>query len=40
MTIAPRSSSVARAVVASSAVPLVFSPVTLKNFAGQCGYRE
>jgi NTE family protein len=30
--------SVARAVAASSAVPLWFSPLTLKNYAGQCAY--
>ena len=30
---------VSRAVAASSAVPVVFSPVTLKNYAGSCGYR-
>lgn len=29
---------IARAVAASSAVPLVFSPLTLWNYAGQCGY--
>ena len=29
---------VARAVAASSAVPLVFSPVTLNNHGGRCGY--
>jgi NTE family protein len=29
---------VARAVAASSAVPVVLSPVTLKNFAGSCDY--
>jgi NTE family protein len=29
---------IARAVAASSAVPIVFGPVTLKNHAGQCGY--
>lgn len=28
-----------RAVAASSAVPLVFSPVTLWNYAGQCDYQ-
>lgn len=31
---------VARAVAASSAVPVIFSPLTLKNYAGQCGYTE
>lgn len=30
--------SVARAVTASSAVPGAFSPITLKNYAGSCGY--
>lgn len=30
---------IARAVAASSAVPLVFSPVTLWNYAGACGYQ-
>lgn len=30
----------ARAVAASSAVPIVFSPLTLRNYSGQCGYRE
>ncbi|ASP18125.1 patatin-like phospholipase family protein [Neisseria sp. 23W00296] len=30
---------VARAVAASSAVPLVFSPLTLNNNGGNCGYR-
>lgn len=30
---------VARACAASSAVPLVLSPVTLRNHAGKCGYR-
>ena len=30
---------VARAVAASSAVPVVLSPVTLKNFAGSCDYQ-
>ena len=28
-----------RAVAASSAVPVVFSPITLENFAGNCGYQ-
>lgn len=27
------------AVTASSAVPVVFSPITLRNFAGSCGYQ-
>jgi NTE family protein len=30
--------SVARAVAASSAVPVVLSPITLRNYAGTCGY--
>lgn len=30
----------ARAVAASSAVPVVFSPLTLRNYAGSCGYHE
>jgi NTE family protein len=30
----------ARAAAASSAVPLVMSPVTINNYAGRCGYRE
>lgn len=30
---------IARAVAASSAVPLVFSPVTLWNYAGSCDYQ-
>jgi NTE family protein len=30
----------ARAVAASSAVPLALSPLTLHNFAGSCDYRE
>jgi len=30
---------VARACAASSAVPLVFSPITLRNYAGTCGYQ-
>lgn len=29
----------ARAVAASSAVPILFSPLTLKNYAGKCGYE-
>ena len=28
-----------RACAASSAVPLVLSPITLRNYAGSCGYR-
>lgn len=31
---------VSRAVTASSAVPVAFSPITLKNYAGQCGYTR
>lgn len=31
---------IARAVAASSAVPIAFSPLTLRNHAGQCGYAE
>lgn len=31
---------VARAVAASSAVPILFSPMTLRNYSGQCDYRE
>ena len=30
---------VARAATASSAVPILFSPVTLKNYAGGCGFE-
>ena len=30
---------VSRAVAASSAVPVLFTPVTLKNYAGQCGFN-
>jgi NTE family protein len=30
---------VSRAVTASSAVPILFSPITLKSFAGSCGYE-
>ena len=29
-----------RAVAASSAVPVVLSPITLENFAGSCGYQS
>jgi NTE family protein len=29
-----------RAVAASSAVPVIFSPVTLENFAGSCGFKS
>lgn len=28
-----------RAVVASAAVPVLFSPISLRNYAGSCGYR-
>lgn len=31
--------SVARAVAASSAVPIVLSPITLRNYAGSCNYK-
>jgi len=30
---------VSRAVAASSAVPIVFSPITLESFAGSCGFQ-
>ena len=30
---------VARACAASSAVPIVLTPIILKNYAGSCGYR-
>lgn len=30
--------NLSRAVAASSAVPVVFSPLTLRNYAGSCGY--
>lgn len=30
---------VARAVAASSAVPIILTPITLRNYAGRCGYR-
>jgi len=32
--------SVARAVMASSSVPVVFSPTVIENYAGTCGYQE
>jgi len=32
--------SIARAVAASAAVPILFSPVVLRNHAGTCDYRE
>jgi len=35
----PAGFPVARAVAASSAVPLLFSPITLQNRAGSCGYE-
>ena len=31
--------SVARACAASSAVPILLTPITIKNYAGSCGYR-
>lgn len=31
---------IARAVAASSAVPIAFSPLMLRNYAGRCGYEE
>ena len=31
---------IARAVAASAAFPIVFSPVMLRNYAGSCGYQE
>ena len=31
---------VSRAVAASSAVPVIFSPITLSNYAGRCGFRK
>ena len=31
---------IARAVTASSAVPVVFPPIVLKNYAGQCDYQK
>lgn len=30
---------VARAVAASSAVPILFTPITLRNYAGNCGFK-
>jgi len=30
---------IARACAASSAVPMVLTPITLRNYAGQCGYQ-
>jgi NTE family protein len=32
--------SLARAAAASSAVPVVLSPITINNYGGSCGYRE
>jgi NTE family protein len=32
--------TIGRAVAASSAFPVLLTPVTLRNFAGSCGYRE
>lgn len=32
--------TVARAVTASSAVPLLFSPITITNRAGECDWQE
>ncbi len=32
--------SIGRAVAASSAVPFLFSPITLKNYAGSCNYED
>jgi NTE family protein len=32
--------SIARAVAASSAFPILLSPITLKNYAGSCGFEE
>ena len=31
---------VSRAVAASSAVPVIFSPITLSNYSGRCGFRK
>jgi NTE family protein len=31
---------VSRAVAASSAVPVIFSPITLSNYAGNCGFTQ
>ena len=31
---------IARAVTASSAVPIVFPPIALRNYAGRCGYQK
>jgi NTE family protein len=31
---------VARAVTASSAVPILFSPITITNYAGECGWQK
>jgi NTE family protein len=35
-----RSFTLARAAAASSAVPVVLSPLTINNYGGQCGYRQ
>lgn len=35
-----RSFKLSRAAAASSAVPVVLSPVTINNYGGRCGYRE
>ncbi len=35
----PKEFPVARAVAASSAVPLIFTPITLSNRSGSCGYQ-
>lgn len=35
-----RSVTLGRAVAASSAFPVLLTPITLRNFAGGCGYRE
>jgi NTE family protein len=32
--------TIGRAVAASSAFPVLLTPITLRNFAGTCGYRE
>ena len=35
----PKSVPVARAVFASTATPVYFAPLVMRNYAGQCGYR-
>ncbi len=35
-----RTFPLARAATASSAVPIIFTPVTLRNYGGSCGYRD